>query len=247
VIDLHSHVLPGVDDGARTQDDAVALARAAAEDGVAVLAATPHVRRDYPTSAETMERLVEELRAVLVADGIELELRTGGELALEFLDELPAEELPRFGLGGSRALLVEFPYSGWPLGLGEQLFRLRARGFTPVLAHPERNDRVQADPARLAPLVDAGALVQLTAASVDGRLGRTPAAASRRLLELGLAHLLASDAHGPEIRGAGLSAAAVSLGPVGAWLTEEAPAAVLAGAPLPPRPEPRSRRRWWRR
>jgi protein-tyrosine phosphatase len=246
VIDLHSHILPALDDGPDTIEESLELARAAVADGIDVIGATPHVRDDYPTTADEMEAAVMWLREELRAVGIPLELLTGGEVALERL-ELPLDELRRFGLGGSDDyLLVETPYSGWPLDLGERLFVLHAAGITPVLAHPERNAEVQADPERrLRPLVESGTLVQLTAASVDGRLGRRPQAASRRLVELELAHLLGSDAHAPSIRAVGLSAAAATLedGELARWLTNDAPAAVLAGKPLPPRPARRQKRR----
>ena len=248
MIDLHSHVLPGVDDGCRTLEQSIDLARAAAADGIRVLAATPHVRSDFPTEPETMERLVAEVRAAVAAEGIELEVLPGGELALDRLDLLPLDEARRFGLGGNDAvLLVEFPYAGWPLGLEDRLFRLRAAGVTPVLAHPERNVEVQARPARLAPLVAAGTLVQVTAASLEGRLGRSSRAAAHALLEAGLVHLLASDAHTPDVRRVGLSGAAAAVGDeaLAAWLTEEVPAAIVAGERLPERPAARRRRRRW--
>jgi protein-tyrosine phosphatase len=140
VIDLHSHVLPGLDDGAADLDEAVAMCRAAAEDGIEVLAATPHVRDDYPTTPDQMEQALAALRA---AAGDSVRLVAGGEIDLGRLD-LPREELARFALAGNpKYLLVETPYGGWPLDLPEKLFRLQAEGFTPVLAHPERNAEVQ--------------------------------------------------------------------------------------------------------
>src|SRR6185312_4146191 len=109
----------------------------------------------------------------LAKAGIPLDVRQGGEIAFDWLDKLPLETLRRFGLGGNpRYLLVETPYYGWPLGLADGLFTLRAEGITPVLAHPERNAEVQAHPHRLAQLVESGVLVQVTAASVDGRIGK---------------------------------------------------------------------------
>ena len=193
-----------------------------------------------------MGRRVEQLRSELDAAGIELELRPGGELALDRLTSLPPEELRRFGLGGSsKYLLVETPYAGWPLELPERLFHLRASGLTPVLAHPERNAEVQASPeALLRPLVESGTLVQLTAASVDGRLGRRARHASAELLELGLAHLLASDAHAPAVRAVGMTDAAEAIGDtaLARWLTWDVPAALLAGEEPPTRPT--KKRRW---
>jgi protein-tyrosine phosphatase len=121
VIDLHSHVLPGLDNGARTLEDSVTMARAAVADAVMWLAATPHVRDDYPTDSATMERLVREVHDAIEEAGVELELLPGGEIALDRLAVLDSEELRRFGLGGNpRYLLIEFPYVGWPLGLEER-------------------------------------------------------------------------------------------------------------------------------
>ncbi len=248
MIDLHSHILPGLDDGPQSLEGALELARAAVDDGIQLMAATPHVRDDYPTTPDEMETAVERLRGELADAEIPLELRPGGELALDRL-ELAPDDLRRFGLGGSaNHLLVETPYFGWPLDLEAQLFRLHTAGFTPVLAHPERNAEVQADPTgRLAPLVRSGTLVQLTAASIDGRLGRKPRAASARILELELAHLIASDAHAPTIRAVGMKAAAEAVGDdaLARWLTWDVPAAMLAGTEIPERPL--RKRRWLRR
>jgi protein-tyrosine phosphatase len=245
VIDLHSHILPGVDDGARTMADSIGLARDAVRDGVTTIVATPHVRDDYPTSAETMERLTGEVREALRAARVVLEVVTGGEVAIDALVPMAGEDLTRFSIAGTgRYLLVEFPYSGWPLRLPSEIERLRARGLTALIAHPERSRDVQERPERLGPLVDAGALVQVTAASVDGRLGRPARRTAMRLLDLGLAHVVASDAHMPGTRAVGMSRAADALRDerLARWLTVDAPAAIVAGEDLPPRPA--GRRRW---
>jgi protein-tyrosine phosphatase len=247
VIDLHTHVLPGVDDGVRSLADAVELARLAEAEGITAIAATPHVRADYPTTAERMERGVAELRLALGEHGVEVELLHGGEIDLERLPTLPDPELRRFTLAQTgRYLLLEFPYYGWPVGLDATVFGLLARGLTPVIAHPERNSEVEERPERLAPLVDAGALVQVTAASLEGRLGREPRTCARELLARGLVHVLASDAHAPEIRAAGLAAAADAVGDRGLarYLTTDVPAAIVAGADPPARPHARRRRRF---
>jgi hypothetical protein len=101
VIDLHTHVLPGVDDGCRTLEQSLDLARAAVEDGIRAIAATPHVRSDFPTSPETMERLVDEVREAVAAEGLPLDVLRGGELALDRLELLSLDEVRRFGLGGN--------------------------------------------------------------------------------------------------------------------------------------------------
>lgn len=246
MIDLHSHVLPGLDDGAKDLEAAVGMVRSAAADGIKVLAATPHVRDDYPTTPEQMETALSDLREA--AGGLGVELLAGGELALDMIGRLDAETLARFGLGGNpNYLLVETPYYGWRIDLPQILFELRARGITPVLAHPERNGSVQADPSLLEPVVAGGTLIQLTAASVDGRLGRRPRETARTLLERGLAHMLASDSHAPSVRAIGMSEARSAIGDeaLARWLTEEAPRALLDGVPLPERPQsPRRRRRF---
>ncbi len=250
MIDLHSHVLPGLDDGARDLEESVAIAQAAAADGTTVLAATPHVREDYPTAVAEMERGVAELRARLNAAGVQLHLVTGGELAIDRLTRLSPDELCRFGLAGNpRYVLVEFPYHSWPLELAQRVFELRSSGVTPVLAHPERNPVVQADPEGLAALVEGGALVQLTAASIDGRLNRAASKCAFRLLELGLAHLIASDAHSPDLRSVGLRSATDALRDdrLAHWLTVEMPAAILEDRPLPERPPRASRSARWMR
>ena len=110
VVDLHSHILPGVDDGARSFEDSVEIAIAAARDGTTVMAATPHVRYDFPTTAATMERLVCELNEILREKGIELQILGGAEIAIQSLQTIGSDELRRFGLGGNpRYLLIEFP------------------------------------------------------------------------------------------------------------------------------------------
>ncbi len=170
---------------------------------------------------------------------------SGGELDLEELGR-PHDELARFGLAGNpRWLLVETPYAGWPLDLADRLFRLRVAGFETVLAHPERNYDVEQRPELLAPIVANGALVQLTAGSIDGRFGRATRKCAFTLLERGLAHLIASDAHAPEVRGGGLSRAVAAIGDVelARWLTLDVPRSILENETAPPRPGQRSRRR----
>jgi protein-tyrosine phosphatase len=233
VIDLHSHILPGFDDGVRSLEEARELAREALAEGVTAIAATPHVRDDYPTSPERMERGVEALRNDFHEAGIGIDVVRGAEVALERLWELPAEDARRFTYGGAgRYLLVEFPYRGWPPLLEPTLADLRAHGIRAILAHPERNDAVQADPSRLVPAVREGALVQLTAASVAGLLGPVPRRAGQHLLKLGVAHVLATDAHGPglsERASLAVGVAALADPVLARRLATDVPAAILAG------------------
>jgi protein-tyrosine phosphatase len=240
MIDLHSHILRGIDDGARTLDESLDIANAAVAGGITVIAGTPHVRDDWPTDAGVMEYRVAELRAELLERQVPLEVKPGGEIAVEWLERLSIDELRRFGLGGNpRYLLVEAPYYGWPLGLANRLFSLIASGITPVLAHPERNPEVQVAPEVLLQLVDAGVLVQVTAASVDGRIGSEAMDSARLLIDKGLAHMLASDAHNASVRAVGMASAVSAVGnaELATWLTEDVPSAILSDSQIPPRPE----------
>jgi protein-tyrosine phosphatase len=239
VIDLHSHILPDLDDGARTLEESLEIARACVADGVEIVAATPHVRHDYPTRPEVMEERVTLLQARLNDEGIPLVLLRGGEISFDHVSRLSADDKRRFGLGGNPAyLLLEFPYYGWTLAIEHHVGLLVAEGITPVIAHPERNADVQADPQRVGTLVEAGALVQVTAASLDGRIGRASQQAGFELIGLGLVHLIGSDAHHPAIREAGMAAAAAILDDrtLSRWLTVDVPGAIIGNAKLPPHP-----------
>lgn len=254
MIDVHCHVLPGVDDGARTLEDSIALCRAAVADGVRTLVATPHVSSRWPTSSETIRAGTAELNERLRAAGIGLEVLPGAEIDHRILPLLPADELARLTLGDSRHVLVEAPLSGPSGDLESHVHALRDRGYAVLLAHPERSPLFLRDPARLRPLVAAGVRSSVTAASMEGRFGGAVERLTWRLLEEGLVHDVASDFHGAR-RPPGLTpafTAARARHPAVAaareWLTEAAPAAMLADAPLPPAPDMApARRSLWRR
>lgn len=255
MIDLHAHVLPGIDDGPATEAQAVDVVAAVAREGVRTLAATPHVRPDHPAvrPAELADRtaaLAERCRAAGVT---EVELVAAGEVDLAWAQTADDEALAAASYGGrGRDLLVETPYGELPGGFEELVFRVSARGFRVLLAHPERNPTLQRDPRRLQALVRRGTLLQLTAAALASEDRRSQ---SRRLafalLRDGVAHVIASDRHGPDIERAGLQAGLAAAGrEVGAratWMVTDAPAAILAGDPLPPAPAAVRRRRWPRR
>jgi protein-tyrosine phosphatase len=235
LIDLHAHILPGFDDGVRSVEEARELARAAAAEGITAIAATPHVRDDYPTSPERMLRGVSLLRADFERENIAVQVLTGGELDLDRLWQLEPDDIRRFTLAGTgRWLLVEMPYAGWPANFERKIAALRAQGIETLLAHPERNDVVQHDPGRLAPLVAEGLRVQVTAASVDGRLGDATRACARRMIEQELVHVLATDAHAPAVRSTGLASAVAALRDLelARRLTFDNPSAIVAGLPV---------------
>ena len=220
-----------------------------AADGVSVVCATPHVRHDYPTTPAAMEEALALVREAAAADGIAIDVRGGGEIAIHRLPAFDPEERARFGLGGNPdVLLVETPYSMWPVDFARVCARLLEDGVLPVVAHPERNPDVMERPALVGDVVRAGAAVQITAGSIEGRVGGKVAACARQLIAYGFVHVIASDAHAPEVREAGLSAAMRAIGDpgLGRWLVEDAPAALLAGELLEERPGYTPPPRRWR-
>ena len=245
MIDLHSHLLPGIDDGAPDLEHAIDLARAAADQGTRVLAATPHLRADFPdVRADELASRCDEVRSAIRDAGIELEVVQGGEAGVMWAVNATDDEL-REGSFGARGtdLLVETPYGPLNDTFEQLLFTLPARGFRLLLAHPENNPTFQRHPERLHELADRGVLLQVTARSLirsDRRKG--PRALAEALVRDGFASVLASDAHSghhlrPPALGAGAEAAAAIVGQARArWLVEHAPAAVLAGEPLPEPP-----------
>jgi len=244
-------MLPAIDDGPSDLPAAVALAAATARDGVRVVAATPHVRPDHPRvlPAELADR-VATLQAAIDDAGIRLRVVSGGEVDLMRGLDADEEELRLVSLGGRGSdLLVETPYGALPPMFDDLLLRLKRRGYRLLLAHPERNVSFQQQPERLAGLVGGGVLLQVTAGTLASPTFRSR---SRKLaLDLvrdGLAHVIATDAHGAGgSRAPALSEgvrAAARVAPQRAeWMVTDAPAAILAGEPLPPVPAP-ERRGW---
>jgi protein-tyrosine phosphatase len=244
VIDLHCHVLPGIDDGPTTIEGSLALARAAGAGGTQMLVATPHVNWRYHNDAGTIARLVEELNAhleaegVMSTDGAPLEVRAGAEVALTQVAEIEPAELGRLTLGGGAWLLVEPPFSPLAPHLDEILLALQRDGRRVVVAHPERCPTFQRDRHMLERLVREGFLTSVTAGSLGGRFG---AEARRFALELardGLLHNVASDAHDHVHRPPAIAAELeqAGLAPLTQWLTEVVPRAILDGGEIPPRP-----------
>jgi protein-tyrosine phosphatase len=244
VIDLHCHVLPGLDDGAADLDEALALAAAAAADGVETLAATPHLRADHPdVEPAALRDRVDELQRELERAGIGLELVPAGEVDMAWAYRADDEQLRQVSYAQRGTdLLLETPYGYLPPAFEGVIRELRGRGFRILLAHPERSPTFQHEPGRLAALVHDGVLVQVGADAFTDlpRRSRTRRLATRLVGER-LAHVLASDSHGPHIRRSPkLSAGAAAVDRLapgrGAWMVSEAPAAVLAGEALPAPP-----------
>jgi protein-tyrosine phosphatase len=255
VIDLHCHVLPGIDDGPDTIEGSVAIARSAARAGTRTLMATPHVNWRYRNDAATIARLVQDLSARLAVEEIALEVLPGAEIAATEVMDIEPAELSRLGLGGGPWLLVEPPFAPVATGLDAVVRDLKGRGHRVLLAHPERCPAFHRDPGMLGALVRSGALTSITAGSLVGRFGEPVRRFALQLARDGMIHNVASDAHDDVKRPPGLAAEIerAELGRLTGWLTEEVPSAILSGGNIPPAPaaagDPSgtSRRRWWRR
>ena len=251
MIDLHTHVLPGIDDGPPTVEGSLELARAAAAAGTTTLVATPHIAWDLPNDGASVARGVAELQPVIDEAGIDITIRVGGELVITKAMDMTDEQLTALRLGGGEWLLAECPLSGSAAGFETLLYHLQARGHRIVLAHPERSPTLQRSPDLVADLVSAGMLSSITAGSLRGDFGSTVKAFSLDLLERDLVHNVASDAHDVRRRrpgiADGLEAAAEELDGIeerAEWLTVDVPRAVLDGGRIPPAPgDPPARRR----
>ena len=256
VIDLHCHLLAGIDDGPRTIEDSLAMARAAEHAGTRTILATPHVNWRYPNTAEIIARGVAALNERLAADGLSLEVLAGAEIAMTRIGDIAPDELGQLALAGGGWLLVEPPFTPAASGLDIILLELQRQGHRILLAHPERCPAFHRDPEMLARLVRAGILTSITAGSLVGRFGAQPRSFALELLAQGMAHNVASDAHDQVERGPDMASAIeqAGLGPLSDWLTSAVPSAIVAGEEIiPARPAvelpdvaraPRSR---WRR
>ena len=239
MIDLHCHLLPGVDDGAKTVDDSVAMAQAALADGVRAIVATPHVNRHFPTDPHAIGPAVAALRVAFGERGVELEVHSGAEVAVSMLGELDDDALRACTVAGGPYLLLE-PSFGHPMPfLGRQVFDLAVRGLRPLIVHPERSLHLQRDLDVLRGLAHQGAGLVVNVGSVAGSFGDVPRKVAWALLAEGLVHAVASDAHEPAVR-APVLAAPLADQPIDdaalEFLTTTAPAAIVAGEPLPPNP-----------
>lgn len=212
MIDTHSHMLPGLDDGSPDMAHSLQMAEAATAAGVTTVVCTPHVR-DFDVSFIGQAReVLEEFRSALESAGIDLNLLLGFEVDISVAATASEDELRLLTVeSGHGLLLVEMPHWGWPMHLLDTIFRLRTTGLTPVLAHPERNDRIQRSPGLLGECLDAGAVAQATAASLDGGFGRASRIAFSRQLSLGRISVLASDAHAHRHSSWTVASAAASL------------------------------------
>ena len=233
MIDLHCHLLPGIDDGSPDLDTSLAMARIAYDDGIRITACTPHI---YPglfeNDAESILRAIETLQRELDASGIDLRLTCGADahISPELLKRLREGTVPR--LGHSRYFLLEPPHNVALPRITDYVFNLLAAGYVPVVTHPERLSWIDEHYPIFVELVRQGAWMQVTAGSLTGRFGPGPKYWGERMLDECLVHILATDAHSvsrrPPLLAEGQAVAERYLGAAEAThLVETRPAAIL--------------------
>lgn len=196
MIDIHSHILPGIDDGAQTIKDSVEMARVAVNEGITTIIATPHHKNNQFNNLKSSILIeVNDLNNVLKQENIPLTVLPGQEVRIygEVLEDYYKEEI--LTLNHTKYLFIEFPSSSVPRYAERLLYELQTEGIIPIIVHPERNKELQEKPELLYQLVKNGALTQVTASSVAGYFGKNVKKFSEQLIEHNLTHFIASDAH----------------------------------------------------
>jgi protein-tyrosine phosphatase len=208
MIDLHCHILPGIDDGALDLETALAMARIAVEDGIITVACTPHIMPGvYRNDSGSITKAIDALTGALAEAEIPLELTIGADVHVEpnLLNRLRSGEVPT--IGGSRYFLFEPPHHILPPRLHDFAFELVAAGYVPIMTHPERLTWIDANFGLIRSLAESGVMMQLTAGSFLGHFGRSAHYWAERMLDEGLVDLLATDAHDTRRRRPNLSKA----------------------------------------
>ena len=195
MVDIHCHILPETDDGAVSMEESIAMCRAAAADGIDTIVATPHMFdgvHDTPDK-ETIRR---KITAVMQASGGCVKIVPGGEVrySYEIFQEAHHPDT-RIKLNGTSYMLLEFPFHSVPPNIEMTIFQIFNAGITPVIAHPERNKQIQEKPAILVNLIERGAFAQIDAGSVTRSFGPDAYHSARKIIEAGMAHFIATDAH----------------------------------------------------
>lgn len=197
MIDLHCHILPGIDDGAKTMDDSLAMARVAVAEGITHILVTPHYKNGrWTNEKEVILQGVAAVQKELDERNISLTLFPGQEVRIvgELMEDIIENKI-QFIDEANQYLMIEFPTATVPAFTDSLFFELQKSGVTPIIVHPERNHEILNDPTKLLDLVEKGALAQLTAGSYVGSFGKKIQKFSKQLIEANLVHFIASDAH----------------------------------------------------
>lgn len=196
MIDIHSHILPGIDDGAQTEEDSIAMAKAAIQNGIDTIVATPHHKnRTYDNVKADIIQHVTILNQLFEANGLDLQVLAGQEVRIygEIVEDIEKGEI--LPINNSKYILVEFPTDSVPHYTEQLFYDIQVAGYVPVIAHPERNRELLNNHTKMFELVRNGALTQVTAGSLLGAFGKQMQQFSHQLIASNLTHIIASDAH----------------------------------------------------
>lgn len=199
MIDLHSHILPGIDDGARDWDEALRMAREAVTNGVNKIIATPHHKNGvYINESVAVISLVNKLNQLLMEENIPLSVYPGSETQIygDFIKELKEKQFLTLN-NTKKYVLLELPFSDVPRYTEQLIFDIQMAGLIPIIAHPERNQEIRENPIKIYQLVTRGALTQITTSSLLGSFGKDIQKFAFEMVDNNLAHLIATDAHRP--------------------------------------------------
>ena len=239
MVDIHHHLLPGLDDGSPDLATSVRMARLAAEDGITHVVCTPHASHTFSFQPQVILNKLSALRSALKAESIPLQLVSGCDFHLSYENIQDAlADTHKYTIAGKNYLLVELPDYGISPNLGQTLYQLQVAGMIPILTHPERNATLQKDIGRLADWIRAGLLIQVTTSSVVGEMGKTAQRIVEQLLEKRWVHFLATDAHNTTRRPPRMSEARASVerrhgAAYAELLSQHNPLAAVEGRPLP--------------
>ena len=240
MVDIHCHILPGLDDGADTLETSIHMAESAIAEGITHVVGTPHANSHYTFDPEIIRQRVDELRAAV---GDRLKLATGCDFHLNFENLQDLEKNPqKYTIDQKNYLLVEFAEFSIPPSMDDTMHRLHLIGLSPIITHPERNAMLRTKPERMYRWLHQGSYVQITAQSLLGRFGASAQESAEQLLADNCVHFVASDAHNRKSRPLQLRAAfdivAERCGePVAQALFRDNPLAAFEGRKLPYEPE----------
>jgi protein-tyrosine phosphatase len=259
MIDIHHHLLWDQDDGASSLDVSLEMARMAADDGITHIACTPHANGHYDYNPKIVSKKIDELQSLINQEGVKIKLGQGCDFHMSYDNIQQAHLDPgRFSLNGGQYLLIEIPDYAIPRTLSETFYQMQLDGLTPILTHPERNATLQKDPSRMMDWLRGGVLVQVTAGSLLGRMGKTAEKVAHDLLAKRWVHFLATDAHNTSSRPPKMREAhdlvAKKYGPEYArMLCVSNPLAAFMNRPMPQQLEPHGLyenlepKSWWQR
>ncbi|MDW7669951.1 MAG: CpsB/CapC family capsule biosynthesis tyrosine phosphatase [Bacillota bacterium] len=201
MIDIHNHIIWGVDDGAKTIEDSIEMAKIASEDGIHKIVATPHFMEDsFQVHKEKIIEKIDTLNLKLKEENIDVEILKGNEafITVDILEKI--EENKILSINNSKYILVEFPLMNIPQNSEKIINNIMKKGYRPVIAHPERINSIVNDPSILIPFIEMGCITQITSGSILGLFGEKIKKTSKEMITRNMVYIIGSDAHNTRSR-----------------------------------------------